>query len=92
MPWPRCVTSWEPQKAKAGGKGRWRTYLALFSHRLCATQAAKASDCTRPAGPLQLSTLLPSVPQVMTRTSIISQVPKPLPTNPKAPKGRSRQG
>lgn len=61
VPWPRCVTSWEPQKAKAGEKGRQRTYLALFSHWLCATQAAKAPDRTSPAGPLQLSTLLPSV-------------------------------
>lgn len=31
-PWPRCITSWEPQKAKAGGKwGRQRTYPALSS-------------------------------------------------------------
>lgn len=73
--------SWEPQKAKAGGKRRQRADLALSSQWLCAIQAAKALT---PWGQLP-SSPVPSILQAATSTFRNSRAPNPLPGNPKAP-------
>lgn len=73
--------SWEPQKAKAGGKRRQRADLALSSQWLCAIQAAQALT---PWGQLP-SSPVPCILQAVTSTFRNSRAPNPLPGNPKAP-------